>query len=242
MSAAVQRTTFTTSRLSEFCSVKELVAQTGTAPADWPLMIARELVDNALDHAEEVGIAPVIRVTVARGRIRVRDNGLGIPPETVGGILDFSSRTSSRSGYISPSRGQQGAALALIIAIPFALSGEEARVDIEACGIRHEIIFRVDQVAQAPAIEHRQIPGSVRTGTSITVWWPESAWSELAAAGPQFLPLLSHYTDLNPHLSIRATWVDEDRRERWPCPAADPGWKKWVPSTPTSPHGIAPPT
>jgi DNA topoisomerase VI subunit B len=80
---ALARTTFRTSRLLEFCSQKELTAQTGHEPDDWPLVILKELVDNALDACEEAGITPAIRVTVARGKIRVRDNGPGIPPATV---------------------------------------------------------------------------------------------------------------------------------------------------------------
>jgi hypothetical protein len=96
MSAVAPRTTFSTSRLLEFCSQKELTMQTGHEPDDWPLVIVKELIDNALDSAEETGVAPVIHVTVARGRIRVRDNGPGIPTETVTSILDFTTRTSSR--------------------------------------------------------------------------------------------------------------------------------------------------
>ena len=69
MSAVAQRTTFKTSRLLEFCSQKELVAQTGHEPDDWPLVAVKELIDNSCDAAEEAGIAPVIHVTVARGRI-----------------------------------------------------------------------------------------------------------------------------------------------------------------------------
>jgi DNA topoisomerase VI subunit B len=50
------------------------VAQTGHEPDAWPLVIIKECIDNAADAAEEAGVAPVIHVTVARGRIRVRDN------------------------------------------------------------------------------------------------------------------------------------------------------------------------
>ena len=44
--------------------------------------------------------------------------------------------------------------------MPFALSGEEGRVEIVARGIRHEITFRVDRIAQRPVIDHRQHPRS----------------------------------------------------------------------------------
>jgi len=181
MSAVLQRTTFKTSRLLEFCSRKELVAQTGHEPDDWPLVIVKELIDNGLDACEEAGIAPVIRVTVARGRIRVRDNGPGIPPETVASILDFTSRTSSREAYVAPDRGRQGNALKAIIAMPFALSGEEGRIEIAARGIRHEITFGLDRIAQQPVIDHQQHQlkdASVRTGTSITLHWPKLAHAQ----------------------------------------------------------------
>ena len=53
----LERTTFRTSRLLEFCSRKELIAQTGHEPDAWPLVVLKELVDNALDACEEAGIA-----------------------------------------------------------------------------------------------------------------------------------------------------------------------------------------
>lgn len=165
MTAPAHRTTFSTSRLLEFCSRKELVAQTGAEPDAWPMMIVKELTENGLDACEEGGVAPVIRVTVARGKIGVWDNGPGILPETVMSILDFTTRTSSREAYVAPDRGRQGDALKTVLAMPFALSGEEGRVEIVGRGIRHEIAFRVDRIAQQPMINHEQHPVSVRTGT-----------------------------------------------------------------------------
>jgi hypothetical protein len=47
------RTAFRTSRLLDFASQKELTAQIGHPPSDWPLVIVKELVDNALDACEE---------------------------------------------------------------------------------------------------------------------------------------------------------------------------------------------
>ena len=90
----IERVAFTTSRLMEFCTEKELVAQTGHEAYRWPEVIAKELVDNGIDACEEAGIAPVIKVTIKTGnaksrrrpakptRIIVEDNGPGIPSGT----------------------------------------------------------------------------------------------------------------------------------------------------------------
>jgi hypothetical protein len=45
----IERVAFTTSRLMEFCTEKELVAQTGHEAHKWPRVIVKELVDNAID-------------------------------------------------------------------------------------------------------------------------------------------------------------------------------------------------
>jgi len=45
------RVAFAISRLMEFCSEKEMVNQTGHNIEYWPLVILKELFDNALDAA-----------------------------------------------------------------------------------------------------------------------------------------------------------------------------------------------
>src|SRR5215472_6133645 len=88
----LQRETFRTSRLLDFASEKELIAQTGHRPAQWPLVVLKELVDNAIDACEEADIAPSIVITADRTGITVADNGPGIPAETVRSVLDFMVR------------------------------------------------------------------------------------------------------------------------------------------------------
>ena len=107
-SGQLQRVTFRTNRLLDFCSQKELTAQTGHPPAEWPLVIVKELVDNALDACEEAGAAPSIVVTVNEEGIEVADNGPGLPVQTVKGVLDYNVRVSSREAYASRLRRRAG--------------------------------------------------------------------------------------------------------------------------------------
>ena len=135
MSAALNRTTFRTSRLLDFASEKELIAQTGHQRT-WPLVILKELVDNALDACEEAGD-------------RAGDHGhgrraAGSPSRTTARASrpTWSRRPrllgpglSSREAYVCPTRGAQGNALKTIVAMPFVLDGERGRVEIEARGV-----------------------------------------------------------------------------------------------------------
>ncbi|MCX7428842.1 MAG: ATP-binding protein [Planctomycetia bacterium] len=172
----LERTTFRTSRLGDFCSEKQLVAQTGHDPDEWPLVIAKELLDNALDACEEASVAPEIDVKVDDDGISVADNGPGIPVKTVKSILDYSARTSSREAYVSPTRGAQGNALSTVFAMGFALDGAAGRVDVTAQGQCHEITFGVDPIRQQPEIMHTTHEAeNVKTGTVVKVWWPDSA-------------------------------------------------------------------
>jgi DNA topoisomerase VI subunit B len=177
-SPILERVAFKTSRLAEFCGQRELVAQTGHAIEDWPLVFLKELTDNSLDACEEGQIAPEIDVKVSteRGEITIVDNGPGIPTSVIRDVLDYSYRVSSREAYVSPTRGAQGNALKTLIAMPFALHGETGQTDIESQGVRHTITFQVDQLRQEPAIAYQPVVvASCKTGTRVTVWWPDSA-------------------------------------------------------------------
>lgn len=229
--ARLKRSTFQTSRLLDFCSEKELVAQTGHQPADWPLVIVKELLDNAIDACEEAGIAPQITVTVDEVGIAVRDNGTGIPAKTIKGVLDFTSRTSSREAYVSPTRGAQGNALKTIVAMPFVLDGESGTTVIMAKGKRHTIAFAADQIRQEPVIHHDVAEADDCTGTEIRVHWPVCASSKLRRARSRFLQIADDYTWLNPHLTLTVNWFGATTTTA----ATDPSWSKWKPSDPTSP-------
>lgn len=230
----LDRTTFSTSRLLDYLTQKDLIAQTGHQPASWPLVVLKELVDNALDAGEEAGATPTISVTLDNTGITVADNGPGLPAETIEKVLDFGSRVSSREAYVSPTRGAQGNALKTVLAMPFVLDGKQGRVDITAHGSRHEIICQIDRIRQCPVISHEQHPAPEgKKGTVVRVHWPVSACSILAAAKDRFLQIADDYTWLNPHLTLTVRAFDEEPRR---VDATAPRWKKWGPSDPTSPH------
>ena len=233
----LERATFRTSRLLDFCSRKELIAQTGHQPDAWALVALKELVDNALDACEEAGVAPEIEIRVDADGITVADNGPGIPEDVVESVLDFSIRVSSREAYVAPDRGAQGNALKTILAMPFVLDGEEGRVSITAGGQRHTILFNVDAIRQVPVIEKTSEPTeNLTNGTGFTIHWPDSARSNLEVAKWRFLQIADDYVWLNPHLTLRWDWFGEGGT----VGATSPDWTKWRPSDPTSPHWYTP--
>ena len=223
------RHVFTTSRLLEFTSRKELELQTGHPPEQWPRVVLKELGDNSLDACEEAGISPKLTLTIdsKRGTIAVADNGPGIAPETVTSILDFTTRTSSREAYVSPTRGAQGNALKTVLAMPFALGdGQDAVTVIEARDVRHTIRLSVDAVQQKPVVSHEPEKVTRKPGTAVTLHWSLSTSSQLRQEQPQILQFAFSFALLNPHATITVDFDGE--KQTWK--ALDASWtqKTWV--------------
>jgi DNA topoisomerase VI subunit B len=230
----LERVAFRTSRLLDFVGQRELVAQIGHSVNEWPLVVLKELVDNAIDACEEADAAPhlEIEVSTAERTIRIADNGPGIASETIDDILDYTVRVSSREAYVSPTRGAQGNALKTILAMGFALSGERSETMIESRGVAHRIIFSADRIRQEPRIERTESASLVKNGTSITVCWPESACSMLEDSEERFLQIAEDFTWVNPHLRLSLRWDSESHN----IEASNQAWEKWRPSDPTSAH------
>ena len=227
----LDRTCFSTSRLLDFCSEKELIAQTGHSVVDWPLAILKELVDNALDACEDAATAPRITVEVNSGEFSASDNGPGIHADTINSVLDFSVRVSSREAYVAPDRGAQGNALKTLVAMPFVLDGKEGRVDVTSHGSIHHIGLRFDQIRQVPVITHGTESANSKEGTIVKVHWPEQA-CKLVDAKDRFLQLAEDFTFLNPHLTLSVDWFGDKAR----TDATDAEWSKWRPCDKTPPH------
>ena len=121
------RVAFETSRLMEFCTVRELTNQIGHDLTWWPAVIVKELGDNCIDAAEEADIDPVIEIDVSGDTVSIRDNGPGIAEDTVAGVLDYASLTSYKVVFASPTRVAVGNALMTILAMAFALEWRARR-------------------------------------------------------------------------------------------------------------------
>src|SRR5262249_22674122 len=153
--------------------------QTGHSLYDWPLVVGKEVLDNALDACEEAEFAPDIKIVVDAGTIIIEDNAGGIDAGTIESILDYTIRVSSREAYVSPTRGAQGNALKTILAMGYVLDrkiGSNANAAgvtvIEARGIKHQIEFRVDHINNQPKVLHTTSASPVKVGTKITIKWP----------------------------------------------------------------------
>jgi hypothetical protein len=235
------RVAFKVSRLMEFCSERELQNQTGHSVYDWPLVVGKELMDNALDACEEAEVAPQITVAVDSGTIIVQDNAGGIDIETIKSILDYTIRVSSREAYVSPTRGAQGNALKTILAMGYVLdrnNGSDADAAgitiIETRGIRHQIEFRVDHINNQPKIIHTTAESSVNVGTKLTIQWPQAEKDFLLKnAVNGFKSLIKAYAWFNPHLTLCGVWFGSEFIN---VKATNPDWEKWQPRNPTSPH------
>jgi DNA topoisomerase VI subunit B len=99
------RTAFTTDRMMEFFTESELTTQIGYGKTLWPLVLSKELIDNALDACEGMSTAPVITFTLETDAISVEDNGPGLKPQIIERSLDYRVRISDKKYYVAPSEG-----------------------------------------------------------------------------------------------------------------------------------------
>ncbi|WP_051824119.1 ATP-binding protein [Kitasatospora aureofaciens] len=230
----VQRTVFSTSRTAEFLDWRALQSQTGQPRARFGDVVIKELLDNALDAAESARVRPEIgfEVSWADGvaRVRVTDNGPGMPVGVVERILDFTRNVSDKESLRSPTRGMQGNAFKTLLGIPYALGVTEPVV-IEALGVRHEIAVSADPSGDV-ATRHTQVNSRRTIGTSVTVPLPADLVTAKKAAD-----WLQKFALVNPH----ARFVDHGQTGRAAGagiyePTAQPGWRKPLPTDPTSAH------
>jgi DNA topoisomerase VI subunit B len=133
----------------------------------------REAVDNALDACEEAGILPEILVEItelseSRYRIRVEDNGPGIPKAELGKIF-AKLLYGSKFHRLRQSRGQQGIGISAAVMYSQMTTGEPAHVWSKLKGApkgaaQHIRVF-IDTAKNQPKLDHE--------GTDESDWWKQ---------------------------------------------------------------------
>ncbi len=244
MTETLTRTAFTTSRLLEFFTEKELSMQLGHSREYWPIALLKELIDNALDACEVAGVPPQIGITIEPDALSVRDNAGGLPVSVLEKSLDYAIRVSDKNHYVSPTRGQLGNALKCVWAAPFVKNGEHGLVEVITGGMVHRIDVTLDRIAQKPHIEHTTSPdGLVKNGTLVKMHWPGIAGYLGINQNPYFykmsaVELVSAYTMFNPHALFVFSSPEFDKKSIDRPTSKD--WRKWTPNDPTSPHWYTP--
>jgi len=166
------RTTFASDRGAEYFTPEGLTKLTEQSVESFGDVVIKELGDNALDAAETAKVVPEIVISCERiwgiTRVSVSDNGEGIPPNTVESMQNFSTLTSDKAHYRTPTRGSQGNALKTIIGIPYALGIGDEPVVIEGSGTRHTIKPVID-AAGVPRLPRKVETIERSRGTKVTV-------------------------------------------------------------------------
>src|SRR5207249_11222701 len=131
----------------------KLINQIGYRRTMWPLVLIKELIDNAIDACETAGTGAIeIVVQLDKDSIRVSDNGPGLSGKIIKGVLDYSSRISDKKHYIAPTRGQLGNALKCVVAAPFVATGNKGVIEIASRKQHHRIEIQLDRIAQKPKV------------------------------------------------------------------------------------------
>jgi hypothetical protein len=100
---------------------------------------------------------------------------------------------------------------------------------IEARGVRHRILFSVNQIRQEPIVQDIRTPSQVTTGTRVTVFWPKD--TDIDAG--EIADLLTQFVWCNPHLTL--TLVN-NAKSLLRHHATNPDWEKYRSCDATSAH------
>ena len=212
--------------------------QIGYSKPLWPVVLVKELIDNALDACESADIQPHIIVKVEPDAVSVQDNGPGLSLKTIQDSLDYLERVSDKAHYASPTRGQLGNALKCVWAAPYVADGSRGLVEVLTGGQTHRIDVTLDRIGQKPDIKlDSKKGGFVKNGTLVRIHWSEIAslledqyWLD-SYISPDVFRLICDYAIFNPHALIELVTDSEIEFRR-----TNHAWHKWKPNNQTSPH------
>lgn len=94
-------------REQDYFSEKAIKELTGFDPDSWPLLVTKELIDNALDSVDQASGERTVKVTTSKSGLSVNDSGPGLTQGTFKLVYDFTKYTSSKF-FRTVSRGRLG--------------------------------------------------------------------------------------------------------------------------------------
>lgn len=214
------------SRTRENFTESGLTSLTGQDTDEWRRYVVKELLDNALEAADEAeqqtGGAPEIDIELtyddwvadalddvdggSETAITVADNGPGIPRDRLEKITeDVDEFGGTKRHYQLPTRGNQGNALMTILGIQH-LAEPDVPLEIHTRGTEYAIHVR-DSALETPHAELVAVGESDVDGTAITVrfgasWLPD--WSRNLI---DTLDVIREFVAVNPQASFTVRQV-----------------------------------
>ncbi len=139
------------------------------------LITVKELVDNSLDACEEAGILPDIKVRIDElkpsiYKVRVEDNGPGIPPDKIPEIYGSFLFGSKFHRYVS-TRGKQGIGASAVVLNGQLTTGKPVKVISKVPGGKaYEFEIKIDVNKNTPiVIKKKEVDWKKEHGTIVEV-------------------------------------------------------------------------
>jgi len=178
-------------------------------PVKSMVMVVHELVTNALDACHFAGVRPDVRVSISRRgedvyRIRVVDNGPGIPPDRVPRVFGkFLAGDKFDPVYGIQSMGQQGIGAAGVALFALMTTGEPVRVWTSVDGEEGWYFeVRPDPAENEPVVLRRERWRPEGRGTVVEVEVGEVVY-EGGRRGPREYLRRLHVANPHARLSLR---------------------------------------
>lgn len=200
---------------SDLFTTDGLQKQTGMEIHRWNIYIIKELLDNAIDACESIGVPPKIQVRISKeGKsliFSVKDNAGGMTKDQLEKIIDLSTYSGTKYYYRRCSRGMQGNALLTILGIPFVLDRtidyeSGAAISIITNGVGYSIRLTEDRIAQAFKFDLIENSISNTQGTEIIIKIPDIPvyrnWDWEWDNPEIYLNFMREYSIFNPHVEF----------------------------------------
>ncbi len=134
-----------------FRNLESLCQKAGVSQEELPEVIAKELVDNALDESGNCNLNELEDGFV------VEDNGDGMPPDLVESLFSFNRPLQSSKLLRLPTRGALGNGLRVVSGFVFAT---KSNLEVTSQGIHHLISINKNGEARSTQEKNGCTPGT----------------------------------------------------------------------------------